>query len=194
MKRLPTTWAVAAVFAALLCWVLAAPGEAAEETLVEAFSAWQADGKIYPMGADRAVFQGDLGGVVYVRTDKGPIRAGTILCPGTAEISLTDAAQTGRGQCVYTANDGAEAFARFICEGRHLVGCKGEFTFTGGSGRLEGMSGGGPMVIRSEFGSLEIDPSQRAVGRTATGIMFWPELRITMPQVDAASAEKNAAK
>ena len=122
-----------------------------------------------------------LKGVVYIQTDNGPLRAGTIICPATADVSLVDSTQVGEGQCAWEANDGDHVFAEWTCKGIHLIGCKGEFTITGGTGRFEGVTGGGPMVLRSEIGTIATEISGQAIERTATGILYWPELKYTLP-------------
>lgn len=155
--------------------------QAAEEKTIEAFATWQGRGTLVPMEPDEAVMVATLEGIVYIQSDQGPQRAGSIICPAIAEVSLKDGGQTGKGRCAWTANDGDRVFAEWTCKGRHLIGCEGDFTLTGGTGRFEGVTGGGPMVLRSEVGTIAADASGQAIERTATGILFWPALNYTIP-------------
>lgn len=162
-----------------LCWIGAV--HAAEENTIEAFATWEGRGTLVPMEPGEAVMVATLRGTVYIRSDHGPQRAGSIICPAIAEVSLEDGAQRSEGRCSWTTNDGDRVFAEWTCAGRHLIGCEGDYTLTGGTGRFEGVSGGGPMVLRSEMGAADADPSGLAIERTATGIVFWPALTYTLP-------------
>lgn len=155
--------------------------QAAEEETINAFAAWQGHGYIYPTGPNHATFVGGLSGVVYVETDEGPVDAGIIVCPAVMEIELEDATQTGRGRCTIAASDGARIYAEWSCAGTHLIGCDGEFTLTGGTGRFEGITGGGPMTVRSSLRAISGDAAGNTVGEAATGIIFWRGLHYTIP-------------
>ncbi len=181
MKQLFVSRLMAAALAGVCSLSLAAAVHAAEETTVEAFAAWQGEGTLIPVGPESAVLVATLKGVVYIQSDKGPLRAGTIICPATADVSLVDGTQVGEGQCAWEADDGDNVFAEWTCKGIHLIGCKGEFTLTGGTGRFEGVTGGGPMVLRSEIGTIAAEASGQAIERTATGILIWPALKYTIP-------------
>ncbi len=181
MKQALASRLMAATLAGITGLGFASVGHAAEETTIEAFATWQGEGTLVPMGPNPAVLVASLNGVVYIQTDHGPLRSGTIICPAVAEISLDDGKQTAKGRCAWTTSDGDKVFADWICEGRHLIGCKGDFTLTGGTGRFEGVTGGGPVVLRSEIGNIAADASGQAIERTTTGILYWPALKYTLP-------------
>ena len=181
MKQALASRLVAAALAMMVGFGLAATVHAAEEITIEAFATWRGQGTLVPMGPNPAIMVATLHGVVYIQTDKGPLRAGAIICPVTAEISLNDGAQVAKGQCAWTTADGDQLFAEWTCNGRHLIGCKGDYTVTGGTGRYEGVTGGGPVVLRNEFGTVAAEASGQAIERTATGILFWPALKYTIP-------------
>ena len=181
MKQLLASRLITVAVATIMSVGLAAAVHAAEETTIEAFATWRGQGTLVPMGPNPAVLVATLEGVVYIQTDQGPLRSGTIICPAIADVSLDDGAQTARGRCAWTANDGDRVFAEWTCEGRHMIGCKGDFTLTGGTGRFEGVTGGGPMVLRSEIGTIAADASGQAIERSTTGILFWPALKYTIP-------------
>jgi hypothetical protein len=181
MKQVLASRLMAVIIGGMASLGLAATVHAAEETTIEAFATWKGEGTLVPMGSNPAVLVATLTGVVYIQTEQGPVRGGILICPATAEISLQDGAQTGKGRCAWTANDGDQVFAEWTCTGRHLIGCKGDFTLTGGTGRFEGVTGGGPMVLRSELGTIAAEASGQAIERTATGIIFWPALTYKIP-------------
>jgi hypothetical protein len=156
------------------------PAGAAEEATVKAFVAWQGAGQTLQTGVNEATFIGAISGTVYVETEKGPIDSGQIVCPAMLLIGLESGAQTGSGRCTVTAPDGARIFAAFTCAGFNLIGCDGDFTLTGGTGRFEGITGGGRAVLRS--GSrTRIDAGGSGVTETGNGILFWPALSYKLP-------------
>ncbi len=158
----------------------ALPAGAAEEATVKAFVAWQGSGQTLQTSVGEATFIGSITGTVYVETDKGPIASGQMVCPATVRIALDSGAQTGTGRCVMTAPDDARIFADFTCTGYHLIGCDGDFTFTGGTGRFEGISGGGRGVLRANERTLTAIGGA-GVAETGSGILFWPALAYKLP-------------
>jgi hypothetical protein len=157
--------------------VAAAEGDAT----VEAFASLSGRGQIYPTGPNEAMFVGDVSGVVYIMTKDGPVDVGLIVCPATVEINSNNGAQTGSAKCTVTAHDGARAFATLGCKGRHLVGCRGNFQLTGGTDRLEGLSGEGPVIFRSRFHDIVVGLTDSTIQQTTIGIAYWPALRMSIP-------------
>lgn len=171
-----------ALTAALLAASLfLSPAVQAEETVtVDAFATWELDGTVVKSGPAEATLVGSLGGPIFVDSGKGPTYAGEIVCPGTLTIQLADGSQTGEGVCAFQAKDGAEAYGKWRCAGYHMVGCKGDFAFTGGSGRLEGVTGKSELLIRGEL--LEAAQSAgSAATQRAVGIILWHDLEATLP-------------
>src|SRR5262249_52201558 len=157
------------------------PASASEDTTVKAFASWQGSGQLYPTAAKEMTFVGALTGTIYVETDKGPLESGQIVCPAMVKINVDDGSQAGTGRCTITAKDGAQVFAGLSCTGFRLVGCDGLFTLTGGTERFEGISGGGPVIRRSEYGGIS-GVSETAARQDARGIMYWPVLHYTLPE------------
>jgi hypothetical protein len=160
--------------------MLCGPAFAAEEATVEAFATWEGRGQLFETGPKEMTFVGALSGTLYVKTEKGPLDSGRLTCPAIVAISIEDGSQKGTGRCTIAAKDGARVYAEIACTGYHLVGCDGELKLTGGTGRFEGISGGGKLTIRSEFGEIDAI-SDAAAHEKARGIIFWPELRYTLP-------------
>ena len=165
-----------------IIWGLTGAGVAngAETVTFDAFSVWQAEAQTFRTGDDTATVVGVLRGALYVETDEGPTRTGSIACPMTIEVRLGDARQQGSGRCTITASDGALAFGTLACSGYHLVGCTGEFRIEGGTGRLEGVSGAGPVTLRGDRWVLAAQ-SDSEVSQAASGIAFWRGFKLTSP-------------
>ena len=148
---------------------------AGSEETIKAFAAWQGRGQMFETGPTRATFVGSFTGMVFVDTEKGPLDAGFMVCPAILDINMTDGTQEGKGRCTITAKDGARAYAELTCKGVHLLGCNGDFKFTGGTERFEGITGGGPMTIRSGLNDAALGAGN-IVQESAGGIIVWPKL------------------
>jgi hypothetical protein len=166
--------------AALLAVAVAWPAAAAEEATVKVFVAWRGLGNTFQSGPKQATFVGALAGPVYTDTEKGPIHTGTMICPAMVTIGAEDASQRGTGHCTFTQLDGAEIYADITCTGIYLVGCLGELKLTGGTKQFEGISGGGPVTIRSESRQIS-SVTAGVVKEEGTGILFVQKLRYKLP-------------
>lgn len=162
-----------------------APAAAEMEQTVKAFAAWQGRGQIYETGPTRATFVGSFSGMIFVETEKGPLDAGFMICPAILDVDLTSGKQEAKGRCTITAKDGARAYAEVSCKGVHLVGCDGDFAFTGGTERFAGITGGGPVTIRSGLQEFALGAGN-IVQESAGGIVIWNKLTYKLP--DAAPA------
>ena len=157
---------------------LAAPAQAEEQT-VTAFSVWLVEGEVVQTGENSATFAGVLKGRVYVETERGPVPAGIMSCPAAIDIELDTGRQRGEARCAFLAEDQSQLYADLRCEGVHLVGCNGTFAITGGSGRFAEIKGNGPVIIRGDFHKITLDHA--GLSESVAGIMYWPELRYTLP-------------
>jgi hypothetical protein len=152
---------------------------AGEET-VKAFAAWQGRGQVFETGPDRSTFVGSFSGMIFIETEKGPLDAGFMVCPAIVDVNTADGSQEGKGRCTISGNDGARAYADISCKGVHMVGCDGEFTFTGGTERFSGITGGGPITIRSGLREFAVAGGNQ-VQESAGGIIIWPKLTYNIP-------------
>jgi hypothetical protein len=150
-------------------------GAPAEQPALKAFSAWNARGQVFQSGENRVTFVGAFSGIVYVEQDQGPVAAGFMACPTVIDVNTKDGKERGDGRCTFTAKDGAQLFADFTCRGVRMVGCRGDFTFTGGTERFKGITGGGPVTIRSSVDETK-PGAGGAIDGAAAGIIFWPKL------------------
>lgn len=155
--------------------LISLPAQAQEEGTLKAFAAWQGRGQIFETGPDRATFVGSFSGMIFVETEKGPLDAGFMVCPAFLDVNIKDGTQEGKGRCTISAKDGSRAYAELQCKGVHLVGCDGDFKFTGGTERFEGLTGGGPVTIRSGIQDMALGGGN-IVQESAGGIIIWPKL------------------
>lgn len=161
---------------------LACTSTQAEETAtVDAFSVWNAEGRIIQVAPDKAIYVGALGGPLFMETAEGPVPNGEIDCVGMIQITLGTGALKGAGGCTLKAGDGAKAFAEWSCEGRELVGCKGPFTISGGTDRLQGLLGDGSMTFRTSFMTLAKPGGEEQVKAQSIGIAFWRGYQLRLP-------------
>jgi hypothetical protein len=155
------------------------PAAAGEEATINAFATWAGQGNMFQTGAKASTFVGALVGKLYTETEKGPVPSGQIVCPTMVRINA-DGTQRGTGDCTITDKEGAQIFAEVACTGVYLVGCQGEFKLTGGTARFEGISGSGPVTIRSELRQTGV-VSAAVTTETGTGILYLKGLRYAIP-------------
>lgn len=152
-----------------------------EESVINAFVPWQGRGFTFPTGPEHGTFVGALEGIVYIQTDKGPMTGGLITCPAMMDFNFQNGAQSGSGKCVIVGEPGDRVFAAWSCEGIRLVGCNGTFTITGGTGRFEGATGGGPLLSRPSLQLGTPDMPGNIVSESARGIMTLDALKVVLP-------------
>lgn len=160
--------------------VLVSPASAEEEQTIKAFAAWQGRGQMFETGPERTTFVGSFTGMIFVETENGPLDAGFMICPAIVDVNVNDGTQEGKGRCTITAKDGSRAYGDISCKGVHLVGCDGEFTFTGGTERFAGIAGGGPITIRSGLQEFAASAGN-VIHESAGGIIIWPKLTYKLP-------------
>jgi hypothetical protein len=147
------------------------------------FMAWEGEGRIYETGPNLGTFVGAIAGPLFIQTEKGPAAAGEMVCPVLLEIDLLDATQAGEGKCVVTGDDGAKAFADWACRGVHRIGCDGEITLTGGTGRLQGITGKGSLSVRTISGvGITAATADGTVAEIARGLLTIDELTYSLPE------------
>ena len=171
--------ALAAVLAASL---IATPTIAAEEQTVNAFAAYEGEGKVYATGEKKGTFVGAIVGELYVESKKGPLHAGQIVCPAMIQLNLENGEQAGSGQCTITAEDGAQIFAVWSCRGVHLIGCDGKMMLIGGTGRNAGVSGSGPLMVRSTSrGLVKTSSDKGTVTAFGSGVLVLKGFKYKKP-------------
>jgi hypothetical protein len=173
---------VVSVLASLIVlWATTSGAGAEDEVPMRAFSSWQARGQIFETAANRMTFVGSFSGIVYVENEQGPIDAGYMVCPAVVDINTEDGKEQAKGRCTITAKDGARVYADLSCSGVRMVGCHGDFTLTGGTDRFKGITGGGPVSIRSTVDDIAAGGGNVVEG-AAAGIIVWPKLTYKLAQ------------
>lgn len=157
--------------------LLAASAAAQESVTIDAFAVLSARGAVIASSATAFSFAGEMHGPYFVDTGHGPVPAGRIVCVGTIESDSADGSQAGAARCRIEAGDGALAHGGFTCTGWRLVGCAGTFTMEGGEGRLAGLRGEGPIVIR-RYETTLTPAGDGALVEQALGIASWKGLTL----------------
>lgn len=165
----------------LMCAVLlslAIPAQAAEET-VQIIGPWKSHGRVFMISPDKLKFMGALEGVMYIQDAKGTFDAAAFMCPTTIELDTQSGKTKIEGDFIITSKNGDSVFAKLSAAG--IIGAsQGTFTITGGTGKLEGITGSGEVVIRTALGSLAVEMESGAY-LEALGMAVWPSLKITIP-------------
>jgi hypothetical protein len=160
---------LAGLIVAAACGVAAA----GEPQTVKAFAVIETVGNVLPSGADSARLVGTLEGPFFIDAGHGPVDAGSLHCVADMRAEVASGRQTGEGSCVLTAHDGANLYGDWTCEGIRFIGCRGDFTITGGDGRLEGVTGGGAMTSRVSDFAVQPEGKTGLATTTSRGIVFW---------------------
>jgi hypothetical protein len=96
------------------------------------------------------------------------------------EIGLEDGKEKGQGRCTFTAKDGAHIFSQITCAGVFMIGCHGDITFTGGTDRFAGITGGGKITIRAELQRF-VAIADQAAAHEGTGILAVTDMHYKLP-------------
>lgn len=168
-----------AILTALCLSVGGTPARAQDEPQTfNAFAVVGGNGGMVKSGDKQSVMVALLSGAFFVETGEGPVHAGQIACPGMVRIDLETKQQTANGACTFTAIDGATSYGEWDCTGYNLVGCRGTFKLTGGTGRLAGITGGAILIWRPSSSEFKTQPDGSTV-QNATGILVFQEFKIS---------------
>ncbi|MGI9206242.1 MAG: hypothetical protein ACR2Q3_19660 [Woeseiaceae bacterium] len=167
-------------FAAILMLCLCSSQVRAETSVISAVISWQGQGQVFPVSVSTNRFLGAMEGIMYTETAEGVMNEAFVRCPIVQDIDFADGSTSASGNCVIVASPEDTVFAELTCEG--VAGfCNGQFSITGGTGRFEGVSGSGPMTVRSPIHALAADLSDGTVIHAAAGILQMPELEVNLP-------------
>lgn len=154
---------------------------AEEEINLEAMATWESKGSLFLVGEKQGLFVGGFSGIMFVGNGEGALNAARIVCPGMMDIDLSSMHTEGSGRCIITGSSGHRVFAKWDCAGIAMVGCVGTFTVTAGTGRFQGVTGGGDFVLRSAIGALQADFASGDVTTLGLGLALWPKLTLKLP-------------
>jgi len=156
----------------------AAQAKSSKVTL-DAFSVWQGNSKIVQVGPKHAVIVGVLGGLLFVEAEGGPVAVGTVACPGAIYVDMNTGIESGTGHCTVTATDGALVFGDWTCDGALASGCMGDYTITGGTGRLATIRGKSDILFESYQHDFDnIDATTANI--IPSGITIWPSMSVSL--------------
>jgi len=152
------------------------PAESKTIEAGEATASWNGKGVIDDLGNGERVFTGTMTGTMFIRHPEGAghalIHAAKIDCQAIIRFS-ENKEEHQTALCIMTAHDGKDiAHGEVRCAGKK-DDCRGEFTFTWGSGGFKGITGATPFV-----GGINIE--QRQEGRIY-GYAAWPNLTYSLP-------------
>jgi hypothetical protein len=142
----------------------------------EATASWSGKGVIDDLGEGQLVFSGAITGTMFVRHNQESghalIHASKLQCQTVARMSEHKEEQQS-ALCIMTAHEGKDiAYGEMRCIGPK-DDCRGEYTFTWGSGAFKGITGTTPFI-----GGINIE--QREEGRIY-GYAAWPKLTYSLP-------------
>ncbi len=166
--------------AALLAWVSVIASQAHAQDGPQSFNAFavvKADGSLLRSAERQATIVTALGGTLFIETDEGPVAGGQIACSGMLRVDLDTTHQTGSGACTSTADDGAKTYGEWECAGFNMLGCRGTYKLTGGSGRFAGFTGQATVIWRPNAHELQ-KQLDGTVLQNATGILIWRDFKL----------------
>ena len=168
-----TQTSVIAFIGVLLISLCVAASAGAES--VKALSPFQGMGQTFKVQEELAFTVGAWTGLLFVEGGQGVFDSTTMICPGTVEVNLRTDARNGAGRCIISNARGDKAYASWRCSGDRK-GCRGPFSFTGGTGRFRGISGESTFVVRIGMRGMQETGSPDAFGQVAVGLVMWPKL------------------
>lgn len=141
-------------------------------------SSWIGSGEVQELGNGEQVINGIVKGVLIAR-HKGEgkliVHSSRLACPVRVNVNKKNDFKAITGLCTIIAHEGNDvAYAQWQCAGT-MTECKGEFTFTGGTGGFNGVSGTTP------FETSIIFEAQEGKHIQAIGYAVWPNLTYTLP-------------
>lgn len=142
----------------------------------EATASWNGTGAIQDLGDGDRVFTGAITGTMFIRHPEGSgharIHAAKIDCQTVVRIT-ENKEERQSALCVMTAHEGKDiAYGEMRCVGKK-DDCRGEFTFSWGSGGFKGITGTTPFV-----GGINIERKEE--GRIY-GYAAWPNMTYSLP-------------
>lgn len=177
MQRVP--WRDSVLAVVMMLSVSAVLAETQTGSL-RALIPWDGEGRVFQVSPNALLFLGAFEGIIYIEKNEGELNEGFVRCPLTQKIEISSKKTSASGNCMITVNDGATVYAEWSCAGKIGV-CEGDFKVTGGTGRLEGVTGSSKLMVRSPMHVLAEDMASGSVIRVASGIAILPELSYTIP-------------
>ncbi len=150
----------------------------ADEAGVLAMAPWSGSAEVFRTGENTLFLNGSFSGIFYFRKGENPLDSALMICPFEQTISMKEHTAVAKGKCTLQQGDDS-VFSEWSCEGPLGI-CKGQLKFTGGMGKMAGISGGGRMMLRAPLSQTAFDLKNGTV-HNAMGLALWPELIVTLP-------------
>ncbi len=154
--------------------------QAQESDALKGVAVFEGEGMLFQVEDQQVYFVGGYVGVMVVGNDKEALNAATMICPATIETNLATGDQSGHGRCILTDKDDNKVFAKWTCYGTPAH-CKGAFTFTGGTGRFEGISGINEFFVKTDVLAFQNTGEPGMVKKASAGEAVWPEITYQLP-------------
>jgi hypothetical protein len=129
---------------------------------------------------DKLQFIGTFEGIMYIEHGEGLLDAALFTCPSTQIIHVLSNQLEGHGFCTIESPTGDSVYAEFTCNGEP-GSCTGQFTLTGGTGRLAGITGESDMIVRTALSGTAMNEATGGTVSAAKGLAIWPEMRFEFP-------------
>lgn len=98
---------------------------------------WLADGSVTALEKDHYYWVGKFSGLLLIADETNPLNNAAITCPGDNDLG-----HSAGGYCVATDSAGDSVFMTWESNGGVPISL-GSYTYTGGTGKFAGASGGG---------------------------------------------------
>ena len=132
---------------------------------------WSAQGKVYEVGAKTLMFVGEIKGTLYATSGKGLLDAAPMICPMLYEIDAASGENRGEGRCaIYPKGVEGVVHAVYSCKGS-AGACEGRFDLSGGRGKLEGITGSGPLASRTGASEMAVKLGPGSLISNTEGLM-----------------------
>lgn len=165
---------------ALAAIALQAPAHSAE-VLLDAYAPLVVVGEQSVVAENNlTTMNGTIRGPLFVNQEDGAREDGDVSCTFSLIIDSVDLNEAGKGDCVLTFSDGATVTATASCIGKVGVGCNGTFTVTGGTKRLKGATGSGPVRFQTRSKAYQVT-ADGDLKETIFGMAFWDDFRFSLP-------------
>ncbi len=157
-----------------------AQAQGIEQDVLRGVAAWEGQGMLFQTEEDQVYLVGVFIGIMVVGNDKEALNAATMVCPATIETNLATLYQTGHGRCILTDKDDNKVFAKWACYGSP-GNCKGNFTFTEGTGKFKGISGINQFFVQTDVMAFQATEAQGIIRKASAGKAVWPEITYQLP-------------
>jgi|TARA_B110000438_G_C15761704_1_gene627605 hypothetical protein len=109
---------------------------------------WHAYGKYIQMGEKMGFWRGEFSGSFDSDDGEGGLfHKASMRCPGSNTMNFETGTTSAQGVCLIKDMDGDEAYVTWVVKGKLGQANPGSFTYSGGTGKYEGMSGDGGTII-----------------------------------------------